>query len=298
MDRTVTSRPRGLVTSLFVSPRIRKAAPPFQIASMSLESLHEVDAPTIDSYRRDGHVVVREVATRDAIEAYRPVLQSIVDEVVSRQERQGRIDDYSKLFTQVTNVWRMSEAARSIVFAKRFASVAAQLLGVPSVRLYHDQVLFKPPGAGRTPWHQDRYYWPLDTESTVTMWLPLADIDRDIGPMIFASGSHRQSGLGELSISEETDERLAALIVERGWPAVECPIAVGDATFHAGATIHSAGANRSNRVREVLTVIYFANGTRVAQPANDNQKVDMQVFIPGAMPGDEATSDLNPVLYP
>ena len=100
------------------------------------------------------------------------------------------------------------------------------------------------------------------------------------------------------SLSGTTDRRLAEIIEERGWPVVSAPVAAGDATFHAGGTIHSAGANKSDRVREVLTVIYYATGARVAQPANDNQRVDMEVFLPGTKPGDEAKSELNPMLFP
>jgi ectoine hydroxylase-related dioxygenase (phytanoyl-CoA dioxygenase family) len=249
-----------------------------------------------ESFQRDGHVIVRDIATPEEIESHRPVLEDVV--ATCKNDRQRRIDDYSKLFTQVTNAWRVSDAARRIVFSPHFAAVASQLLGVSSVRLYHDQALFKPPGAGRTPWHQDRYYWPLDTDLTVTMWLPLVDVDDTMGPMTFASGSHRAKGLGDLAISDDVDRRLAAVIAERHWPVVKCPIRMGDATFHAGGTLHSAGANRSDRTREVLTVIYFANGTRVAEPANPNQRVDLEVFIPGAKAGDEAASVLNPVLFP
>jgi len=249
-----------------------------------------------ERFERDGHTVECGIAHRDQIAAYRAVTRDIVERM--KDERQGRIDDYSKLFNQVTNIWRLSEAAREIVFNRRFAEIAAKLLGVPSVRLYHDQALFKPPGAGRTPWHQDRYYWPLDTDRSVTMWLPLIDVDEEMGPMIFASGSHQARDLGELMISEDTDRRLTKLIAERGWPLWSEPLHAGDATFHLGGTLHSAGANRSNRAREILTVIYFAAGTRVAQPANDNQRVDLEVFIPGARPGDEAKSELNPILFP
>jgi ectoine hydroxylase-related dioxygenase (phytanoyl-CoA dioxygenase family) len=124
------------------------------------------------------------------------------------------------------------------------------------------------------------------------------DVGEDMGPMIFASRSHLAENLGDLAISEETSRRLETLIAERGWKIATEPLRAGDATFHAGATLHSAGANRSDRVREVLTVIYFAAGARVAEPANDNQRVDLEVFIPGAEPGGEAASELNPVPYP
>jgi ectoine hydroxylase-related dioxygenase (phytanoyl-CoA dioxygenase family) len=247
-----------------------------------------------ESFQRDGHVLVREIASREQIAQYRPIIHSVVENM--KHDPQGRIDDYSRLFTQVTNIWRVNEDARRVVFERHFASVAAELLGVPSVRLYHDQALFKPPGAGRTPWHQDRYYWPLDTDRTVTMWLPLVDVDEEMGPIAFASGSHRAADLGDLLISDETDSRLAALIWERGWNVWSEPVRAGDATFHSGGTLHGAGANRSTKVREILTVIYFATGTRVARPSNPNQQVDLDVFIPGARPGDEARSELNPVL--
>lgn len=249
-------------------------------------------------FQRDGHALVRDLVPREEIDAWRPGIERVVTAIAQSHDTQGRIDDYSRLFTQVTNIWRLDDAMRRIVFDRRFAEAAARLLDVPSVRLYHDQALFKPPGGDRTPWHQDRYYWPLDTDRSVTMWLPLADVDESMGPMIFASGSHLAGDLGDLAISEETDRRLTALIRERGWQVWSEPLRAGDATFHAGGTLHSAGANRSTRTRAVLTVIYFADGTRVATPANDNQRVDLDVFIPGARPGDEAKSELNPVLFP
>jgi len=251
-----------------------------------------------DDFQRDGHALVRGLASAEEIGAYRPAIEEVVSEVARRGDAQERIDDYSKLFTQVTNIWRLSEAAREIVFNPRFARAAAELLGVPAVRLYHDQALFKPPGAGRTPWHQDRYYWPLDTGATVTMWLALVDVEEEMGLMRFASGSHRAGGMGDV-ISDDTDRRLDALIAARRWPVWSAPpMRAGDATFHAGGTLHSAGANDSDRVREVLTVIYYADGARAAEPANENQRVDLEVFLPGVRPGDEAKSGLNPILWP
>lgn len=252
------------------------------------------------AFARDGHVLIRGLLARQDVARHRAVIGNVVAEVSARGDVQDRIDDYSKLFTQVTNVWRLSEDARAVVFDRRFAARAAELLGVSAVRLYHDQALFKPAGADRTPWHQDRYYWPLDTDRTVTMWLALVDIDREMGLMSFASGSHRTTdGLGDLVISDATDQRLQKIISERAWPVSHTPaMKAGDATFHAGATIHSAGANRSARTREVLTVIYFADGARVSEPANENQRTDLAVFLPGLRPGEEAASELNPILYP
>ena len=46
-----------------------------------------------------------------------------------------------------------------------------------------------------------------------------------------------------------------------------------------------------------MTVIYFADGTRVLAPANPFQEADARAFLPGVKPGDLAASELNPLLY-
>ena len=67
------------------------------------------------AFARDGHALIRGLVPRADIERWRPVLRRVVDTVSSSADAQRRIDDYSKLFTQVTNVWRIDDEARGIV---------------------------------------------------------------------------------------------------------------------------------------------------------------------------------------
>lgn len=263
-----------------------------------LDSEHPLDAGLVLRFRRDGHALVRGLATADEVAAFRPHVERVLDGVAASRDSQQRLDDYSSLFTQVTNTWRMDEAVRAFVLARRFAQVAARLMGVAGVRLYHDQALFKEPGGLPTPWHQDQYYWPLDTDHTVTMWLALVDIPPEMGPMSFASGSHRAE-LRSGAISAEESARLEATIGERQLHVSEpVALAAGDATFHSGRTLHAAQPNRTARRREVMTVIYYEDGALVAHPDNPHQEVDLRVFLPGLKAGDPAATDLNPRLYP
>jgi ectoine hydroxylase-related dioxygenase (phytanoyl-CoA dioxygenase family) len=252
----------------------------------------------IESYREKGHILLRSVAPRDDVERIRPEIDRVMTDVAAKKDTQGRVDDYSSLFTQVTNIWRLSAPVRAFVCAERFAGIAAGLMGVRGVRLYHDQALYKPAGGKPTPWHQDQFYWPLETENTVTMWMPLIDLTRDMGTMIFAGGSHRGGSLLDCSISDESHREYERIVSERGWKIDTDDLREGDATFHAGWTVHSAHPNESGRVRKVLTVIYYADGTNVAGTANEFRRADMEVFLPGCRPGDKAASPLNPLLYP
>lgn len=265
---------------------------------MNLSTLYIVPSNIIEEYGRNGHTILRGVAPENELGIARPQIGDVVDAVARQKDAQGRISDYGAMFTQVTNVWRLNDTVRAFILAKRFAGIAAQLMGVPSVRLYHDQALVKEPGGKATPWHQDHYYWPLATEHTITMWMALVDIPRTMGSMSFVSGSHRSGVFQEMPISETSQEYFERVIREKRLPVVSYELAAGDATFHSGRTLHSAHANMSGHRREVMTVIYYADGTRSMQPDNEHRKVDMQVFLPGQKPGDLAASELNPLLYP
>jgi ectoine hydroxylase-related dioxygenase (phytanoyl-CoA dioxygenase family) len=263
----------------------------------SLDSPFPVTEEQSRQYQRDGQILLRGLASRADIAVYRPEIQRTLGDVSARKEVQGRIEEYSSLFVQVTNVWMLNDSVRRFVLARRFASAAARLMGVPRVRLYHDQALFKPAGGKPTPWHQDQFYWPLETTQAISLWMPLIDLTREMGTMIFANGSHTEGPLVPVSISEESDRRFTALLEERRYPLASYDVGAGDATFHSGWTAHSAHANASGATREVLTVIYYADGVRIKEPENEFQRTDMRVFHPGLAPGDVAASRLNPLVF-
>jgi ectoine hydroxylase-related dioxygenase (phytanoyl-CoA dioxygenase family) len=99
---------------------------------------------------------------------------------------------YDRAFLQVMNLWESSALVREFVMGRRLARIAAELLEVDGVRLYHDQSLYKEPGGGITPAHADQYYWPLATDRAVTAWIPLADVPLDQGPLAFYAGSQHE----------------------------------------------------------------------------------------------------------
>lgn len=267
------------------------------MASFALSTPYKVTDEHRAQFQRDGFILLRSVLDRAAVEQYRLAILGVVEDVARARDQQGRISDYSAMFTQVTNVWKHAEAAREFVFARRFARIAAELMGVKGVRLYHDQALVKEPGGKPTPWHQDQYYWPLDTNHTVTMWMPLVDVEPKMGTMTFVPGSHNDTSFNRMEISEKSQQYFEEIVRQRGVMVPSFSLDAGDATFHSGWTLHSAHRNVSERRREVMTIIYYADGTRVIEPDNEHRKVDLSVFIPGRAPGDLADSDLNPRLY-
>ncbi len=258
-----------------------------------------LDALAVTDFQRDGHVAVRGLASAEEIGLYRPAIEAAVGKLALRMRPIAERDTYGKAFIQAHNLWTRSELIKAFVFSERFASVAAQLLGCSDVRLYHDQALFKEPGGGHTPWHQDQAYWPLDTRDTITMWMPLVDVPGDVGSMTFASGSQQRGDLGRFVIGDESELRFGELVEQLQLPTrTHGAMQAGDATFHQGWTLHCAPPNPTSLLRSVMTIIWFADGARVAADIGGARVFDHKIWLAGITPGELAAGPLNPLLWP
>jgi len=254
------------------------------------------DRQIIEAYERDGFVKIKDVFNADELAYYR---EHISSEVVRRNTNIAPLeerDTYHKAFLQITNLWRTNDVARQFVFERRLADIAAMLLGVQRVRLYHDQALYKEPGGGITPWHADQYYWPLSSEKTVTAWVPLQATPLEMGPLAFAAGSHRMKFGRDLEISDESERSLRKALESGRFKEVNEAFELGEVSFHSGWTFHHTGANTSGQARAVMTVIYMADGIRLIEPQRKWHYADWEAFMPGVQPGEVVDSPLNPVL--
>lgn len=265
----------------------------------SLDSEYALTAEQIASFQKNGHIMLPGVCAPEELAVYRPILNAATDRYKTENRPMEERDTYGKAFLQIMNLWRQDEAVRQFTLARRFAKIAADLLQTEGIRLYHDQALYKEPHGGHTPWHQDQYYWPLATEGiqTVTMWMPLVDVSIDMGALTFASGSQQDGFYGKLEISDESDDIYENYVAEKGYPVHNEVMRAGDATFHAGWTVHCAPGNASETMREVMTIIYFADGIRILPPDNPFREADLANWLPGNKPGDLAGSELNPLIY-
>lgn len=263
-----------------------------------LNDFIELDPNQINSFRANGHVLIKNVLKTEEVNLFRKVINKATLAANTENRAMAERDTYGKAFLQIMNLWEVDAGVKQFTLAKRFAKIAADLLGVANVRIYHDQALYKEPGGGITPWHQDQYYWPLNTNNTITMWMPLIDITEDMGMLTFASASHKDGAVGSLSISDESEALLEQHIHDKGYVVTRAKtMSAGDATFHYGWTLHTAPANQSNDIiREVMTIIYYADGTLVTAPQNIHQQNDRKRWLNDELPGNLAASQLNPLI--
>ena len=98
---------------------------------------------------------------------------------------------YEQSFRQCINLWEDREDVRPLTFHPRIAQIAAELLDVPALRLWHDQALYKEAGGRETDPHHDQPYWPLVETNNITAWIAFDGADLETGCMGFVPGSHR-----------------------------------------------------------------------------------------------------------
>jgi ectoine hydroxylase-related dioxygenase (phytanoyl-CoA dioxygenase family) len=263
-----------------------------------LDSEYILSQAQLDEYAENGHILLRGVCSPDEIAVYRDAIVSAAMAHNRETRPMEERDTYGKAFLQVMNLWSIDETVKHFTLSKRFAGIAKQLMQADGVRLYHDQALFKEPGGGHTPWHQDQFYWPLGSDHTVTLWMPLVNVSEIMGSMTFASGSQREGfvALGE-QISDQSEAFFDNHVLAKGYELKTAgAMSAGDATFHSGWTLHRAPGNVTEQVREVMTVIYYPDGTRVIEPQNDFQKADLATWLDGLPAGELANGKLNPKL--
>ncbi len=106
--------------------------------------------------------MVRGLCSKEEVASVRSrIAGAVADQTKGVAALAERPSTYARAFLQVENIWRSVDGVCDFTLSPRFAEAAARLVGVPGIRLYHDQALFKEPGGGVTPWHQDEGYWPL-----------------------------------------------------------------------------------------------------------------------------------------
>jgi ectoine hydroxylase-related dioxygenase (phytanoyl-CoA dioxygenase family) len=263
----------------------------------SLEKAYELTDEQIAFYQKNRFIKLKNVFDEETIAFFNQAISQQVAAMTPTLAPLENRDTYGKAFLQLFNLWRENDVIKEFVFSKRLAKIASDLMQTEGVRLYHDQALFKEGGGGITPWHADQYYWPLETDKTVTAWIPLQKTPLEMGPLEFSAGSHQIVEGRELAIGDESEAIIQQRLRVTDFQHLIEGFDVGEVSFHSGWVFHRAGANTTQQMRKVMTVIFMDRDMKLKNPENKNQINDWNTWCPGAAVGEIINSPINPVLY-
>ena len=265
--------------------------------TIDIDRPYSLTGDQISAFRRDGFIRVKDVFTCEELAYFGHEITRLTIALNTQTLPLDERSTYDRAFLQVMNLWEQGGPARAFVFGRRLARIAAELLEVQGVRLYHDQSLYKEPGGGITPAHADQYYWPFASDRAVTAWVPLQAVSDEMGPLAFYSGSQSVEFGRDVPISDTSEQQIAETMQRQGFPVTGAPFDLGEVSFHLGWTFHRAGENRSAHPRSVMTVIYMDRDMRLGAPVNIHQRRDWKQWCPGAKIGEVIDTPKNPVLF-
>lgn len=265
---------------------------PFQA---QLDAHYPLTNDQIQQYQQDGYIKLKNVLSAKLLNYYG---QAIRDEVDARSKNAKKLEErttYGKAFLQIMNLWTENDSIKAFCFAKRLGRIAAELMQVDGVRMYHDQALFKEPSGGFTPWHADQYYWPFHSNNCVTAWIPLQPVPLEMGPLSFCIGSQKILAYRDLGISDDSEAKIETNLKQ--YAKDVSPYELGEVSFHAGWNFHRAGPNQTDQMRAVMTIIYMEDGMRLIKPRHAAHQSDWDTWLPGAKIGEKLATHLNPIIY-
>jgi ectoine hydroxylase-related dioxygenase (phytanoyl-CoA dioxygenase family) len=229
--------------------------------------LNRLTEEQVDSFRRDGFVVVRRMIDLDQVK-----------ELLRDYERAVRGEIHVPKFGEIpegVQVIQLASPSRHIpvwqehAYFRNARAISRQLLG-DDLDYFYDQIIFKPPRTpGETHWHQDAAYWTEGpaNERAVTCWLSLGESFLENGGMQFVPGSHLGPVREHHPLMEDATihNELATERVSDEVKVFASRLEPGDATFHHCRTLHYTGNNRSDVPRHGL-VTHFAPKVNTETP--------------------------------
>lgn len=262
-----------------------------------LSSPYKLTTADREFFRANGYIKLPGVLSRPSVRRLRLEMQRCF-----RAEFGIDVDRAAPdRFLSVEMAWLDNPVIRRYVLSPRIAKLSAELLDVDATRLYHDNLLAKQSGCGRTPWHYDHHHFPLATDDIVTAWIPAQTIAPAMGPLTFAGPMDAHRRVAHIpfdKFSTSYDRRVDDAFRHRPDQIriAEEPFAIGEVSFHHNLCFHSAGPNRSRFSRMALANTYYADGARVVDRPT-MVSGDWQKFMPGVDPGEIAASEYNPVCW-
>jgi ectoine hydroxylase-related dioxygenase (phytanoyl-CoA dioxygenase family) len=219
----------------------------------------------IETYRRDGYLVIPRLIEGEQLAE----LRTLTDRIVSEARGVAANDDLYDLEASHTSALPRVRRLKPAIF-KRYAffraltrdpkitSILSGLLG-PNIRLYGGKLNMKSAGYGSpVEWHQDWAFYPHTNDDVLATGIYLDDCDMDNGPLLVIPGSHHGP-----TYDHHADGRFCgAMDPARSdidfSKAVPLMGPAGSMTIHHARLVHGSALNKSNRQRRLLLHEYTA----------------------------------------
>lgn len=239
-----------------------------------------MDQSKVQQFHRDGYIAGGPVLDPSQLGQLHEEIERVIRDNKKPGVKQpvqviNLTGDQAQPVWQIVNIWQASEPFDRLIRASSVASDVAQLLRASEVRLWHDQIQYKPAGVGGiNMWHQDWPYWGiLSAPHQVTAWVALDDVDEENGCMWMVPGSHLWgNNIDYLQSFGQDFEAMPSSYEGRPITIKSCPVKAGHVHYHHAMTWHGSNRNRSGRKRRAIALHLMGDQTHYNASGNHVMK--------------------------
>lgn len=218
----------------------------------------------IDQFRRDGVLLVENVADEPTLRMMRAALADLVEKSRAVTQHDAIYDleqDHSAQrprLRRIKHPHRRHPAFHAFPRTEPLLGLLKQLLG-PDVRMHSSKLNLKAADGGSSlEWHQDWAFHPHTNSSMLAVGLMMEDCRMDNGPMLVIPGSHH----GTVH-DHNANGRFCGAIDPRSTPldyasAIPCIGKAGTISIHHVFAVHGSAANTSPHPRPLLLYEFMA----------------------------------------
>ncbi|MFD2613401.1 phytanoyl-CoA dioxygenase family protein [Paenibacillus gansuensis] len=215
-----------------------------------------------------------------------------------------RLSSNPDALRKIDNGWWVNDEVHRVVTDPFIGELAADLLGTDEIRLWHDQVIYKPgigdkaSADGNVGWHQDYGYWQCSNNpNMITVWIALQDTDLTNGGMMTILGSHKWGLIPDSDsfFNQDMEQLKEKYSAGHEWVEEPCILKAGQASFHHGLTFHGSGANKTHDPRLSIVAHLMPGGT--AYRAGVQRHDNVRLLGPRPKDGQLFTGEYFPLLF-
>ncbi len=234
----------------------------------------------LDTYHRDGYVVVRNFFSRQEVDLLHKI--ALEDDTMSKNSF-DRVDA-SGLKTKLALWYSLDESLYSkFARSERIVSAVEKILG-GSAAHYHSKLMQKEPKSGGAwEWHQDYGYWYKNNgflfPEMLSVLTALTAATKENGCLQMIRGSHKmgrvEHGFSGEQVGAEMEKVTEALKV---MPLDYLEMEPGDTAFFHCNTLHASAANLSDKPRWSIITAYNLASNRPYKDVHESSYTSIEPY--------------------
>jgi phytanoyl-CoA hydroxylase len=236
----------------------------------------------INFFDVNGYLVLKNLIEPERLESLREAVLRVIKGVDDGLRSRTVVTRKNGLLTmQLQQLHLANPLIGDFIFHPKLGAVASALMkDTPEVRLWHDQVVYKPPRVGgQVAFHQDYFYWQhLSAPDMVSAWCALSKSDEKSGCMFVVPGSHRWGLVKNRYRHEDAElEYIFDSCADHHPEKVAIVLEPGDVSFHHALTIHGSYQNESDQHRLGFVLHYLPSHVRYVEKFDVLKQDDINV---------------------